>query len=170
VAAYSVGRGEAQPGPVYSFRTFSEAAATTSFIVWNDTHQNQETLSRLIGHLPRHPADFLVWNGDMFNFITSEDALIREPLHPAGLEYAATQPLVFSRGNHAETLLDPSERGGTHHLAAGSGQNRFAGKSRDKPAATVNGCSNCNSLHHSLALSQPRKLVRVPGRLLPWVF
>ncbi len=97
---YSVGRGAAQPGPLYSFTTLNRAAATTSFIVWNDTHQNKDTLARLIGHLPNHPADFLVWNGDMFNFIMSEETLIQESLHPAGLEYAATRPLVFSRGNH----------------------------------------------------------------------
>jgi acid phosphatase type 7 len=97
---YSVGRGAPQPGPIFSFQTLSAAAAEVNFVVWNDTHQNQETLRKLAEQLPRFPADFLFWNGDIFNFIGSDESLLAETLHPAGLAYAATRPVLFSRGNH----------------------------------------------------------------------
>ena len=93
-------RGEAVTTGVHAFTTLDDAAGTARFTVWNDTHQNKETLARLIEHLPAYPSDLLVWNGDVFNDIPSEDVLIEELLHPAGRAYAATQALVFVRGNH----------------------------------------------------------------------
>lgn len=97
---YSVGRAEPQPGPVYQFKTLDAGAREMSFLVWNDTHQNKETLARLVEQLPRYPADFLFWNGDIFNAITTDEMMVAETLHPAGLEYAANRPLMFARGNH----------------------------------------------------------------------
>ena len=98
--ASDIRAGEAQAGPVYAFTTLAPAADTASCIVWNDTHQNNVTLAKLIEHLPAFPADFLVWNGDIFNDVATEEMLIAETLFPAGLEYAATRPLVFTCGNH----------------------------------------------------------------------
>jgi len=97
---YNIVRGEPVAGPVFEFTTFDAAAARTSFLIWNDTHQNNITLTRLARHVPDYPADFLLWNGDIFNDVRTEDMLIAETLHPARLEYAATRPLVFARGNH----------------------------------------------------------------------
>jgi acid phosphatase type 7 len=98
--AYDIRRGEAVAGPVYAFKTLDAAAATANFTIWNDTHQNNVTLTKLIEQLPAYPADFLVWNGDIFNDVTTEDMLINETLFPAQREYAATRPLMFTSGNH----------------------------------------------------------------------
>jgi hypothetical protein len=97
---YDIRVGEAVAGPVYSFKTLDAGAESTSFVMWNDTHQNNETLARLIEHRPRFSADFLLWNGDIFNDVRTEDMLIAETLFPAGREYAARLPLVFACGNH----------------------------------------------------------------------
>jgi acid phosphatase type 7 len=97
---YDIRRGETVPGTVFSFTTLSAQADSASFTVWNDTHQNNVTLAKLIGHLPNHPADFHVWNGDIFNDIGTEEMLLAEVLQPAGLAYAANRPLMFARGNH----------------------------------------------------------------------
>jgi acid phosphatase type 7 len=85
---------------VYAFTTFDPTASTARFTVWNDTHQRDETLAKLIDLLEAHPGDFHVWNGDIFDFINSEDVLVKQVLHPAGRVYAAERPLVFVRGNH----------------------------------------------------------------------
>jgi hypothetical protein len=98
--AYKIHRGDPVAGPIHGFSTLDPARNSASFVVWNDTHQNNTTLAGLVEHLPHYPADFLVWNGDIFNDVTTEDMLIRETLHPAGLEYSATRPLFLSRGNH----------------------------------------------------------------------
>jgi acid phosphatase type 7 len=98
--AYDIRRGEATIGPIYGFKTLDAGASSTAFTIWNDTHQNVTTLTKLIERLPRYPADFLVWNGDIFNDVTTEDMLIAETLFPAQREYAATRPLVFTCGNH----------------------------------------------------------------------
>lgn len=87
-------------GPTYSFKTLDARSASAKFTVWNDTHQHKETLGKLIEHLPLYPADFLLWNGDIFNAVESEEMLISQTLFPAGKAYAAELPLVVARGNH----------------------------------------------------------------------
>jgi predicted phosphodiesterase len=139
---YSVGRGAAQPSPVYQFKTLNAGAADASFLVWNDTHQNKETLARLVEQLPRYGADFLVWNGDIFNSIMTDDALVAETLHPAGLEYAATRALMFVRGNHdvrgnrARSLgrtLEPRDGKYYHHFRHGPAAFLALDTGEDKP-------------------------------------
>lgn len=98
--AYKVHRGAGIASEVRSFRTLDPSAAMASFTVWNDTHQNQETLRQLIAQHRAQPDDFLMWNGDITNDVTTEELLIQEYLHPAGEAYADTTPLFFSRGNH----------------------------------------------------------------------
>lgn len=98
--AYKVHRGEAIATEVRSFRTLDPKAASTRFTLWNDTHQNMDTLRQLIAAHRASPGDFLMWNGDITNDIKTEDLLIREYLAPAGEAYADAVPLFFSRGNH----------------------------------------------------------------------
>ncbi len=98
--AYKVQRGAAIASEVRSFRTLDSSADTTSFTVWNDTHQNKETLRQLIAQHRENPADFLVWNGDVTNDVITEEILIQEYLSPAGEAHADTTPVFFSRGNH----------------------------------------------------------------------
>lgn len=79
-------------------RTLDAQAAGTRFVVWNDTHLNGETLTKLHEGTPE--ADFLVWNGDICNDWTKEELLIPTLLHPAGTDFTAKAPLVFVWGNH----------------------------------------------------------------------
>jgi acid phosphatase type 7 len=98
--AYDIRRGDAAVSAIYRFKTLDASAEAVALTIWNDTHQNVATLGQLIDRLPQYPADFLVWNGDIFNDVTTEDMLIVETLHPAQREYAATRPLMFACGNH----------------------------------------------------------------------
>jgi predicted phosphodiesterase len=87
-----------ETGPWKSFRTLDPRAATTSFVVWNDTHLNQTTLERL--HAVGPPADFLVWNGDTCNDWTSEALFVPTLLHPGGCDITEGRPLCLVWGNH----------------------------------------------------------------------
>jgi hypothetical protein len=79
-------------------RTLDPDAASTSFVVWNDTHQRSETLRRLDDASPR--ADFWVWNGDVCNNWNDPDEIAPTILSPAGRDATEGRPLAFVWGNH----------------------------------------------------------------------
>ena len=107
-----------QPGTEYAIRTVTEAtqddrrvesdwkqiktldptASATSFVVWNDTHQREETLRRLDDASPQ--ADFWVWNGDVCNNWNDPDEIAPTILTPGGRDATDGRPLHFVWGNH----------------------------------------------------------------------
>jgi acid phosphatase type 7 len=98
--AYDIRRGEPIQTEVFSFRTFDPNAAEMQFAVWNDTHENTNTLARLMPLTARAPADFLVWNGDITNDNYREDKMVQHYLGAGGQPFTREVPLVFARGNH----------------------------------------------------------------------
>lgn len=92
--------GKGQISAEYRFRTLSPDAETTSFVVWNDTHENEETLKALQAQTEAARPDFLLWNGDQSNDIHFERDMARQFLNPAGLSIADRWPLAYVRGNH----------------------------------------------------------------------
>jgi acid phosphatase type 7 len=92
--------GRPQTGNEFRFRTLDPAAAATTFAVWNDTHENVETLKALHGMTERLRPDFLVWNGDQSNDVHFERDMAGQFLNPAGLSIADRWPLAYVRGNH----------------------------------------------------------------------
>lgn len=97
-----VERGDGTAGreetPWKPFRTLAPAAAEARFVVWNDTHENAETIKRLQEATP--PADFLLWNGDTCNDWKQEGLLVPTLLSPAGQDVSAGRPLFLTVGNH----------------------------------------------------------------------
>lgn len=85
---------------IYRFRTLDQNKNTASFVCWNDTHENEETLRRLNGMLSDHQPDFLLWNGDITNNIFREEQIVGQFLNPGGQDYATSTPLMLVRGNH----------------------------------------------------------------------
>jgi hypothetical protein len=79
-------------------RTLDPAASSTSFVVWNDTHRNEETLRRLDEASPQ--ADFWVWNGDVCNNWNDPDEIAPTILNPAGRDVTTGRTMAFSWGNH----------------------------------------------------------------------
>ena len=100
VGSYNVKRKEEVRGQTRSFRTLDSAAGEASFVVWNDTHENKETVTKLAGMLRERPADFLMWNGDVTNDIHREEQIVGQFLSPAGQAFAETTPVFIGRGNH----------------------------------------------------------------------
>jgi predicted phosphodiesterase len=92
--------GEPQTTPEYSFKTISARAEETRFVVWNDTHENSETLHALHKLTAEAQPDFLLWNGDQSNDIHFEEKMAGQYLMPEGLAIADRWPLAYVRGNH----------------------------------------------------------------------
>lgn len=81
-----------------AFRTLDPAAKSTTFVVWNDTHQHDETIKLL--HEKTPGGDFLLWNGDTCNDWHQQDWLVPTLLHPAGQDVSAGRPMFLVWGNH----------------------------------------------------------------------
>jgi hypothetical protein len=81
-----------------SFRTLDPSSSKSEFVVWNDTHVNNETIQKLNEVTP--PADFLFWNGDTCNDWKSPDLLIPTLLHPGERDITQNRPLLLAFGNH----------------------------------------------------------------------
>ena len=92
--------GEPAVSPEYSFRTLDTAASTTTVAVWNDTHENAETLKALHGLTAALKPDLLLWNGDQSNDVHFEKDMAGQFLTPAGLSIAERWPMAYVRGNH----------------------------------------------------------------------
>jgi predicted phosphodiesterase len=92
------GDGNKTVGEWKPFQTLDPAAKSTTFVIWNDTHQNDETIRRLHQSTPR--GDFLIWNGDTCNDWHQEDWLVPTLLNPAGQDVSAGRPLFLVWGNH----------------------------------------------------------------------
>ncbi len=80
------------------FHTLDPKGEATEFVVWNDTHENAETITKL--HAASPGGDFLIWNGDTCNDWHREDRLVPTLLHPAGQDFTDGRPLLLVWGNH----------------------------------------------------------------------
>ncbi|GAA5477771.1 hypothetical protein Hhel01_01264 [Haloferula helveola] len=94
----SADRKRAEESEWKDFRTLDPAADSTSFVVWNDTHENHETLKAL--HEGSPGGDFMIWNGDTCNDWHKEEWLVPTLLDPAGQDFTAGRPLMLVWGNH----------------------------------------------------------------------
>ncbi len=92
--------GMPQTGREGRFRTLDPHAKSTTFTVWNDTHENVRSLEALHVRTQVLEPDFLVWNGDQSNDIHFEREMAGQFLAPSGLAIADRWPLVYVRGNH----------------------------------------------------------------------
>lgn len=98
--SYKANRGAVSALPAHTFTTLDPGADTATFTVWNDTHENGDTLAKLIASLHDRPTDFLMWNGDVTNNLRHEDTIRKQFFSPAGLAFAQRTPLMLGRGNH----------------------------------------------------------------------
>ncbi len=92
--------GQPQVGAERRFRTLDASAPATTFAVWNDTHENGETLRALDRLTNSVRPDFMLWNGDQSNDVHFERDMAGQFLAPAGLAIADRWPLAYVRGNH----------------------------------------------------------------------
>jgi predicted phosphodiesterase len=98
--AYWPEKGLAVTSQSSTFRTFDRSAAAASFSVVTDTHGDVERIDTLMKLIDWDRTDFLVHAGDAFDWIDSEDQLLRNWLVPISRALDRTRPLVYARGNH----------------------------------------------------------------------
>lgn len=106
-------------------------AKVATFAVWNDTHQNEQTIRGLLDLTPA--SDFLLWNGDICNDWHKEESLMPTLLHPAGTDFTSFAPLAFVCGNH--DLRGPYGFRLSDYVATPSGRSYYA--FRTGPLAVV---------------------------------
>lgn len=98
--AYNIERGDPVASDVYRFTTPDTSTPEASFACINDTHENVQTLRALASALADEPADYLIWNGDIYNDLFNDEQIVREALRPVDAPYAAQYPVLFINGNH----------------------------------------------------------------------
>ena len=125
--------GEPHATSTHAFRTLDPSADTTTFAVWNDTHENTETLGALDSLTRPLAPDFLLWNGDQSNDIHFERDMAGQFLAPAGLAIANRWPLAYVRGNH--DCRGPAARALTEFT--GTPGDRFYYAFRSGPLAAI---------------------------------
>ncbi len=98
---YKMTRGEPVVSPTYSFN-LPGPGSSTKIAVWNDTHQQIDTLAAVRKLTEEFAPSLLVWNGDVVadQFMLEED-LTETFLYPKSASgFASSRPLLYSRGNH----------------------------------------------------------------------
>ncbi|PQO38091.1 metallophosphoesterase family protein [Blastopirellula marina] len=98
--AYQIKPGEPIVGDTYAFQTPDASAPTATFAMINDTHEKSEVVQAIMKQLADDPADFTVWNGDVFNDVRSDAQIVDQVLEPAGGGFAVERPVLFTSGNH----------------------------------------------------------------------
>ena len=88
--------------PTFQFRTLDPSAKETRFAVWNDTHENQETIAGVHRLTTDFKPDFLLWNGDQTNDVYDPAKMSNQYLAPGGLAIAFSVPVpeaILLEGN-----------------------------------------------------------------------
>lgn len=95
VAAYDVFRNEPP-----RFTTLSPDKKTADFIVLNDIHCHNDVLADLLAGVSADNTDFVLYNGDMVNYMDKEDDLFDGFIDTSVKCFASQIPFIMARGNH----------------------------------------------------------------------
>ncbi len=97
---YKVKFGSSLESKVHSFKTVSEQEKEISFLILNDIHERPQSIGHLIGLNGENPYDFVLLNGDMFNYQTDEAQIVENLIKPCSKAFSTDVPFIFLRGNH----------------------------------------------------------------------
>lgn len=98
---YKIVYGEiVEKGP-FKFTTPAETEDKVSFVVLNDVHDLTDNITEMLGkYADVNEYDFVVFNGDMFNWVDDEQQIIDHFLNPVGGIFSAQRPFLLVQGNH----------------------------------------------------------------------
>ncbi|CAL1520023.1 metallophosphoesterase family protein [Chitinophaga sp. MM2321] len=91
-----------QKGP-FTFSTPALKEEEVSFVVFNDMHNHPQNITELMGKFAPDKGkdyDFVVYNGDSFNWVDGEEPIIKDLLEPSGNVFSTTHPFLMVQGNH----------------------------------------------------------------------
>ncbi|OIN58546.1 purple acid phosphatase family protein [Arsenicibacter rosenii] len=96
--------GESISSPMYGFKTPSDNQEEVKLVIMNDIHDRPQTIPQLLyrhGYTGnKRDFDFVVFNGDCFDWVSSEEQLIDHLLQPAVEVFASEVPFLLTQGNH----------------------------------------------------------------------
>ncbi|MDQ6479357.1 metallophosphoesterase [Dyadobacter sp. LHD-138] len=96
--------GETITSPMSSFKTPAVSEDEVKFVIFNDIHDRPQIIPQL---LYRHgytgnvrDYDFVVFNGDCFDWVTEEQQLVDHLIKPSTDIFASEFPFILTQGNH----------------------------------------------------------------------
>lgn len=96
--------GETITGPMLSFTTPAENEAEIKVVIFNDIHDRPQIIPQL---LYRHgytgnekDYDFVVFNGDCFDWVSSEQQMVDHLIKPCVDIFGSEVPFLLTQGNH----------------------------------------------------------------------
>lgn len=84
----------------YSFKTLPLKINSYKLLVFNDIHDRKESYLQLWNCRKQQNTDLVVFNGDIFNQLTTEKQIIDNFLNPISELFSTHTPFIFNRGNH----------------------------------------------------------------------
>jgi predicted phosphodiesterase len=97
---YKVTFGNTISSNVSYFYTPDSNEKETSMLILNDIHERPESIVKLIGMTQQNEYDFVFFNGDIFNYLTSESQITENLIVPSSNVFASVKPFFQVRGNH----------------------------------------------------------------------
>jgi predicted phosphodiesterase len=107
--AYRIYYGDTIDRKAESFVTPSLKSEKVSFTVINDVHENSGKMASYIKNGKTSGQDFYFFNGDMVDFLQSEDQLFPGFIDTAVTYFASRKPFYYVRGNHETRGYDARE-------------------------------------------------------------
>lgn len=94
----SVSFGATIQSDTYTFTTPGLADTKTAAVIFNDTHNDSEIITKLLrlNEIPDY--DFVFFNGDILDGIPDENAIVQNFINPCVSVFASTKPLMTVRG------------------------------------------------------------------------
>lgn len=97
---YDLKYGEKITSEAFSFTTPKKDSGSVSCVILNDIHDRPDSFYDLFGLAEQLKFDFVVLNGDMFDYQTDERQIIDHLLVPCTNLFATETPFLMIRGNH----------------------------------------------------------------------
>ncbi|WP_128546954.1 purple acid phosphatase family protein [Larkinella soli] len=96
--------GDTLTSPMYDLKTPAAGEEECRLVVLNDLHDRPQTIPKLLYSLGytgnRRDFDFVVFNGDCFDWVSSESQMVDHLLKPAVDIFATELPFILTQGNH----------------------------------------------------------------------
>ena len=92
--------GQLDEGESSYFKTPSKEGKEVSCLILNDIHDRPYSFGELLALNMDFSFDFVVLNGDMFDYQTDEQQLVDHLISPCTDLFASEKPFVMIRGNH----------------------------------------------------------------------
>lgn len=99
-APYKLVYGQEIKSETYTFRTPKTDTDLVNAVILNDIHDRPKSYATMMGLAKDLPYDFVVLNGDLFDYQTDEKQLVNHLLKPCTDLFASEKPFILNRGNH----------------------------------------------------------------------